>query len=162
MCPFPDPSPWSRHSKPWLSMTTATRRPSSCFWSAPPSISVCRISSTISCQTYWPGDFRRQRETRACLRVTWWDGQEGAFVLLSKKKSVCAQWQLWSRLCLNPSRRHGSPFISVSLLSKSRKSFWVQGCFYIIWPTYNADAQHCHFPSSNTRDTSGQIFFFSV
>lgn len=62
MRPFPGPSPWSRHSRPCLSMTTGTRGPLSCFWSAPPSISVCRTSSTISCQTYWPGDFPRQRQ----------------------------------------------------------------------------------------------------
>nr|XP_057937132.1 histamine N-methyltransferase-like isoform X2 [Doryrhamphus excisus]XP_057937133.1 histamine N-methyltransferase-like isoform X2 [Doryrhamphus excisus]XP_057937134.1 histamine N-methyltransferase-like isoform X2 [Doryrhamphus excisus] len=36
-------------------MTIAgTRRPSIFFWSAPRNISVCRISSTKSCQTYWP------------------------------------------------------------------------------------------------------------
>ncbi|XP_033966519.1 histamine N-methyltransferase-like isoform X3 [Pseudochaenichthys georgianus] len=37
-------------------MITGTRNPSSFFWSAPPSISVCRTSSTTRCQIYWPGE----------------------------------------------------------------------------------------------------------
>lgn len=51
-----DCEPWHLPSRVWLMMMTDTRNPSSFFWSARLNTSVCRTSSTINCQIYWPGN----------------------------------------------------------------------------------------------------------
>lgn len=78
--PLPDRQIWSWRLQwgAWVSMTAGIRRPSSFFWSAPPSISACRDSSTISCRIFWQGRSVRKMVGSIKSPSVWGYFQSGA------------------------------------------------------------------------------------
>lgn len=87
--------PWHLRLGVWLSMIAGTRSPSSCFWSAPLSISVCRTSSTTCCQTYWPGNLPHTHFLRAKNWFAQKKYNQGAKGKLMKRTLELDQYNSW-------------------------------------------------------------------